>query len=103
MRNHHRYLFVSVVCFFLGLQAVAAQATELKGTIEGLESDGKYNAFVRFDGPARYSATTDAHGKFRIKAFEEGDYTITVQQGSHRQIFIYKINPGNPLDLKVPW
>ncbi len=103
MRNHHRYLFVSVVCLFLGLQAVAAQAGQLEGTVKGLDSAGKYNAYVRFDGPARYSATTDAAGRFSIPNFTAGDYTITVQQGSHRQTFIYTIKLGSPLDLKVPW
>ena len=103
MRNHHRYFFMAVVCLFLGLQAVAAQTDQLNGTVKGLDSAGKHNAYVRFDGAARYSASTDAGGRFSIKKFTAGNYTITVQQGSHRQTFIYTIRLGSPLNLKVPW
>ena len=103
MRNHRRYLFLSVVCLFLGLQTVAAEGGQLEGTVQGLDSAAKPNALVRFVGVARYSATTDAVGRFWIQNFKAGDYTITVQQGSHRQTFIYTIRLGSPLHLEVPW
>lgn len=103
MKNARWAFLLFIVCLFLAQQSANAQASLLQGRVTGQDSVGKPNAFVRFDGAARYSVTTDRSGAFSIRDFKEGSYTIEVRQGNRRQTFIYTVTPSRPLALKVSW
>lgn len=102
--KRRRLLGILVIFFSLVmLNAWAvAQVVEVRGVVTGKENLPKAQVSIRFNGPQRYIAISNAQGEFSLKGIQPGVYEIIVSQRDKMQRFSMQIT-GDNLDLRVPW
>jgi hypothetical protein len=72
----------------------------LIGTVNGQDNKAKAGARVEFS-PNGYVAVTDRNGRFIVRDFLPGWYTVTVREGGKYQIF--RQNIQGTIDLEINW
>ena len=98
-----RLLGILVIFSLVMLTAwAAAQGVEVSGVVTGRDNLPKAQVSIRFNGPQRYVAISDAQGKFSLRGVQPGVYEIIVSQRDKMQRFSMQIT-GGMLDLRVPW
>ena len=101
--ERRRLLGILVIFFSLVmLNAWAAEQVEVSGVVTGKDNLPKTQVSIRFNGPQRYIAISNAKGEFSLKGVQPGVYEIIVSQRDKMQRFSMQIT-GDNLDLRVPW
>ena len=83
--TRRRILRLSVAAFFAplvlsGTLASAADGVTLKGTVTSKNGAPLGNARIEFD-PGGYTAVSARNGRFAIRGFIPGTYSVTVREG----------------------
>ena len=91
------------VAFLAAFGATAAQAFDLNGEVRNKSGAPQGNVQVDFEGPRAFFAITDARGRFNIRGFEPGRYSVRVHRGRSSQTFFRIIDEGNRQVFVVDW
>ena len=76
----------------------------LNGTVVGGDGRPRPFALVQLDGAGRYTAMTDAEGRFTITKMVPGSYVVRIRQGDNIESQQQTVASGtSSLTLKVKW
>ena len=90
MKNNQVFFLLCAMCAVIFLTTTLTvhgqDPVTLIGTVKGQDNRPKNGARLEFS-PNGYVAVTDRNGRFAVRNFLPGWYTITVREGGKYQIF----------------
>ena len=104
MKKSHVLSLLCALCvvalFTTTLTVHGQESVTLIGTVKGQDNSPKSGARVEFS-PNSYVAVTDRNGRFAVRNFLPGWYSITVREGGKYQRF--RLNIQRTIDLEISW
>ncbi len=103
--TRRRFLRLFTVAFLgplvlLGSPASSADAVTLKGSVSSKNGAPMGSARIEFE-PGGYVAVSSRNGRFAVRGFIPGSYSVTVREGGKYQTFKKEI--GSTVSLQVNW